>query len=105
MNADQNSSASIRIPKAIRDSLAWDVGKIPTAFVQGRSHGAAAGHLQETVGIRLPYPIQGVAQPIGTVLLALIRELVDFIVAPNPDAPLFALPGCLRTPQLSISTK
>ena len=68
------------------DRRAGRVGVVPSLAVQRRSHRPAAGHLEMAVGVRLADPVPGVAQPVGAVLLALVREPGDLVVAPDPDA-------------------
>jgi hypothetical protein len=48
----------------------------------GRNQRAAAGHLEITVGVGATHPIPGVAQPVGAVRSALVREPGDFIISP-----------------------
>src|SRR5205814_2435245 len=72
---------------------AFGVGVIPALAIQRRAQGAAAGHFQMAGRIGLADPAPRVMQPLVAIFLALLREPGDLVVAPDPDATGFCLPG------------
>src|SRR5262249_17629198 len=83
------------VPEAVGHGGTRLVGVVPALAVPRRAQRAAAGHLQVAVGVRLPDPIPGVAQPVRAVLRTLVREPGDLVIAPDPDATRLRLPRLL----------
>src|ERR1035437_6939704 len=79
------------IVEPIRNRGAWRVGKIPTTVIERRCLRPASGHFEIAVRIGLPYPVPCIVEPLTAVLFALICEPTDFVVTPNPIAPLCCL--------------
>src|ERR1700689_1342600 len=68
------------------DSRGWVFGGKPPGGTGGRAGGdpSGAGHFEVAVGVGGPHPMPGVAQPIGAILLVLVSEPRDLVVAPHP---------------------
>src|SRR2546426_1157496 len=71
------------VARTVWDCVALVVGKIPAGI--RRSCRAAAGHLEMGIGIRIPQPVPGVLQPLGAILLGLVRKPGDFVIAPDVE--------------------